>query len=177
MKQVMATAIDELEAMPLPSREKVFRSVAKKMPPRLVEQLQQEQAAAGEEISKIAEEFRLIPVEDPEFPQETAAMTMVEALNSALDHGMAEHDNMLILGEDVGREGGVFRVTADMYEKYGAERMLDTPLCEIGIAGAAVGMAIAGARPVVEIEFAGFSYTSFDQIVFHIARYPWRTMG
>ncbi|NNJ66278.1 MAG: alpha-ketoacid dehydrogenase subunit beta, partial [Xanthomonadales bacterium] len=79
--------------------------------------------------------------------------------------------------EDVGREGGVFRVTAELYEKYGKERLLDTPLCEIGIAGSAVGMAIAGARPVVEIEFAGFSYTSFDQIVFHIARYPWRTFG
>ena len=177
MKLTMAAAIDELEAMPLPPREKVFRSVAKKMPPRLVEQLHNEQAAAGEAISEIPDEFRLIPTDDPEFPQETAAMTMVEALNSALDHGMSETDNMLILGEDVGREGGVFRVTADMYEKYGAERMLDTPLCEIGIAGAAVGMAIAGARPVIEIEFAGFSYTSFDQIVFHIARYPWRTMG
>jgi pyruvate dehydrogenase E1 component beta subunit len=68
-------------------------------------------------------------------------------------------------------------MSAAKYEKYGAERLLDTPLCEIGIAGAAVGMAIAGAKPVVEIEFAGFSYTSFDQIIFHIARYPWRTFG
>ena len=177
MKKVMASAIDELEAMPLPPREKVFRSVAKKMPARLLEQLHQEQAANSEELSIIPDESRLIPFDDPVFPAETAALTMVEALNSALDHGMSETDNMLILGEDVGREGGVFRVTADMYEKFGAERMLDTPLCEIGIAGAAVGMAIAGARPVVEIEFAGFSYTSFDQIVFHIARYPWRTMG
>jgi pyruvate/2-oxoglutarate/acetoin dehydrogenase E1 component len=104
-------------------------------------------------------------------------MTLVEALNSALNHGLATQDNLLILGEDVGREGGVFRVTAGFYEKYGKERLLDTPLCEIGIAGAAVGMAIAGAKPVIEIEFAGFSYTSFDQIVFHIARYPWRTLG
>ncbi len=177
VKQAMAEAIDVLEAMPLPSREQVFRSVASKMSPRLVKQLQQEQAAAGEEISQIPEEHRLVPMEDPEFSDETAAMTLVEALNSALDHGMAETDNMIILGEDVGREGGVFRVTAGMYEKYGPERLLDTPLCEIGIAGAAVGMAIAGARPVVEIEFAGFSYTSFDQIIFHISRFPWRTMG
>ena len=177
MKKAMSAAIDELEAMPLPPREKVFRSVARKMPPRLVEQLHREQEAAGEAISQIPDEDRLIPYADPEFPEETAAMTLVEALNSALQHGMDENGNMLILGEDVGREGGVFRVTADMYEKYGPQRMLDTPLCEIGIAGAAVGMAIAGARPVVEIEFGGFSYTSFDQIVFHIARYPWRTMG
>lgn len=177
VKQAMTKAIDALEVMPLPSREEVFRSVANKMSPRLVEQLQVEQAAAGEEISDIPAECRLIPGEDPEFPEERKAMTLVEALNSALDHGMSEADNTIILGEDVGREGGVFRVTAGMYEKYGAERMLDTPLCEIGIAGAAVGMAIAGARPVVEIEFAGFSYTSFDQIIFHIARFPWRTMG
>ena len=176
-KQAMAEAIDVLEATPLPPREEIFRSVANKMSPRLVEQLHQEQAAAGEEISEIPEDHRLIPVDDPEFPQETKAMTLVEALNSALDHGMTETDNMIILGEDVGREGGVFRVTAGMYEKYGPERLLDTPLCEIGIAGAAVGMAIAGARPVVEIEFAGFSYTSFDQIIFHISRFPWRTMG
>ena len=115
--------------------------------------------------------------DDPVLPEETAALTMVEALNRALDHGLATQENLLIMGEDVGREGGVFRVTADLYEKYGEERLLDTPLCEIGIAGAAVGMAIAGAKPVVEIEFAGFSYTSFDQIVFHIARYPWRTFG
>ena len=177
MKKVMSAAIDELEAMPLPPREKIFRSVAKKMPPRLIEQLHNEQKANGEEVSLIPDDARLISYDDPEFPTETAAMTLVEALNSALQHGMDENENMLILGEDVGREGGVFRVTADMYEKYGPERMLDTPLCEIGIAGAAVGMAIAGARPVVEIEFGGFSYTSFDQIVFHIARYPWRTMG
>jgi hypothetical protein len=100
-----------------------------------------------------------------------------EALNMALDHAMTERPNTLILGEDVGREGGVFRVTADMYEKYGADRMLDTPLCELGIVGTAIGMGMAGLRPVCEIEFAGFTFTAFDQIVFHVARYPWRTVG
>jgi 2-oxoisovalerate dehydrogenase E1 component len=176
-KKAMAAAIDQLENTPLPSREKVFRSVAVKMPPRLVEQLAREQRDAGEEVTEVPAEHRLQIREDPDLPESTEAMTLVEALNSALDHGLAEQDNLLILGEDVGREGGVFRVTAGFYEKYGAERLLDTRLCEIGIAGAAVGMAIAGAKPVVEIEFAGFSYTSFDQIIFHIARYPWRTFG
>ena len=147
------------------------------MPPRLVEQLAQEQRDAGEEVTEIHAEHRMQITEDPELPEETASLTLVEALNSALDHGLATQENLLILGEDVGREGGVFRVTEGFYEKYGKERLLDTPLCEIGIAGAAVGMAIAGAKPVVEIEFAGFSYTSFDQIIFHIARYPWRTFG
>ena len=112
MKKVMSAAIDELEAMPLPPREKIFRSVAKKMPPRLIEQLHNEQKANGEEVSLIPDDARLISYDDPEFPTETAAMTLVEALNSALQHGMDENENMLILGEDVGREGGVFRVSA-----------------------------------------------------------------
>ena len=176
-KKAMSAAIDQLEETPLPPRDKVFRSVSVKMQPRMVQQLAQEQRDAGEEVTEIAPEHRMLITDDPVLSGETAALTMVEALNSALDHGLATQDNLLIMGEDVGREGGVFRVTADFYEKYGSERMLDTPLCEIGIAGAAVGMAIAGAKPVVEIEFAGFSYTSFDQIVFHIARYPWRTFG
>jgi 2-oxoisovalerate dehydrogenase E1 component len=176
-KKAMSAAIDELENTPLPPREQVYRSTAAKLSPRHLEQLAREQADAGEEITVVPPEHCLQITEDPALPEETAPMTLVEALNSALDHALSEQDSMLVLGEDVGREGGVFRVTAELYEKYGKERLLDTPLCEIGIAGSAVGMAIAGARPVVEIEFAGFSYTSFDQIVFHIARYPWRTFG
>jgi len=176
-KKAMSAAIDQLENTPLPPRDQVYRATQKKLTPRLVEQLHNEQRAAGEEPTALPADACLVIGQDPELNGETEAMTLVEALNSALDHAMTERENTLILGEDVGREGGVFRVTAGLYEKYGRERMLDTPLCEIGIAGAAVGMAIAGARPVVEIEFGGFSYTSFDQIVFHIARFPWRTFG
>ena len=176
-KKAMSAAIDKLENTPLPPRDKVYRATQNKLTPRLVEQLHEEQANAGEELTELPGEACLVIGDEPQPEGETAAMTLVEALNSALDHAMTERENTLILGEDVGREGGVFRVTAGLYEKYGEERMLDTPLCEIGIAGAAVGMAIAGARPVVEIEFGGFSYTSFDQIVFHIARFPWRTFG
>jgi 2-oxoisovalerate dehydrogenase E1 component len=176
-KKAMSAAIEQLENTPLPPRDKVYRATQTKLTPRLVEQLHNEQRAAGEEPTELPDDACLAIGQDPEPAGETEAMTLVEALNSALDYAMTERDNTLILGEDVGREGGVFRVTAGLYEKYGRERMLDTPLCEIGIAGAAVGMAIAGARPVVEIEFGGFSYTSFDQIVFHIARFPWRTFG
>jgi 2-oxoisovalerate dehydrogenase E1 component len=176
-KKAMSAAIDQLENTPLPPRDKVYRATQNKLTPRLVEQLREEQANAGEQPAELPTEACLLIGDEPQPEGETAAMTLVEALNSALDHAMEQRENTLILGEDVGREGGVFRVTAGLYEKYGEERMLDTPLCEIGIAGAAVGMAIAGARPVVEIEFGGFSYTSFDQIVFHIARFPWRTFG
>jgi pyruvate dehydrogenase E1 component beta subunit len=177
MQQDIESTIDELEAMKAPPREEAFRAVYHKMPPRLVEQLHEEQAAAGEEASVVKESDRLL-VGEESLPQgELQSMTLVEALNNALDHAMTVRPNTLIMGEDVGREGGVFRVTADLYQKYGADRMLDTPLCELGIIGTAIGMAMAGMRPVCEIEFAGFTFTAFDQITFHVARYPWRTVG
>jgi pyruvate dehydrogenase E1 component beta subunit len=176
-RQEMELAIEKLEAMALPSRVAAFRSVYKKMPPRLVEQLREEQLAAGEGVADLSDSEIFIPGEEVEPAGERKALTMVQALNAALDYGMSERSNMLIMGEDVGREGGVFRVTADMYEKYGADRMLDTPLCELGIVGTAIGMAMAGMRPVCEIEFAGFTFTAFDQIIFHVIRYPWRSGG
>jgi 2-oxoisovalerate dehydrogenase E1 component len=177
MRAEVDAAIDELEAMPLPPRDTSFRSVHARMPARLVEQLHEEQLAAGEALSDVAADERYIVAEETPPQGERKDLTMVEALNAALDHWMGENPNALIMGEDVGREGGVFRVTADMYEKYGADRMLDTPLCELGIIGTAIGMSMAGLRPVCEIEFAGFTFTAFDQIVFHVARYPWRTVG
>ena len=177
LRQELEAAIDELEAMELPSRVGAFRSVYDKIPPRLAEQLKEEQLASGEDVVEFADDELLVVADELEPGGERKALTMVEALNSALDHAMAERPNTIVMGEDVGREGGVFRVTADMYEKYGADRMLDTPLCELGIIGSAVGMAMAGVRPVCELEFAGFAFTAFDQIIFHVARYPWRTGG
>ena len=177
MRTAVDAAIDELEAMPLPSRDTSFRSVHEKMPQRLIEQLHEEQAAAGEKLSDISDEERFSPGDEIEPDGERKSLTLVESLNLALDHAMAERDQTVIMGEDVGREGGVFRVTADMYGKYGADRMLDTPLCELGIIGTAIGMSMAGVRPVCEMEFAGFAFTAFDQIISHVARYPWRTVG
>ena len=177
MRAAVDAAIDELEAIPLPSRDTSFRSVHEKIPQRLIEQLHEEQAAAGEEPSVIPDDERYSPGDEVEPTGERKALTLVESLNLALDHAMTERDQTVIMGEDVGREGGVFRVTADMYEKYGADRMLDTPLCELGIIGTAIGMSMAGVRPVCELEFAGFAFTAFDQIISHVARYPWRTVG
>ena len=177
MRAEVEAAIDELEAMPLPPRDRAFRSAYERMPVRLAEQLRSEEQAAGEQITEIPEEELFSVAAEIESSGERKTMTMVEAINAALTDGMDKRPNTLIMGEDVGREGGVFRVTADMYEKYGADRMLDTPLCELGIIGTAIGMAMAGMRPVCEIEFAGFSFTAFDQIVFHVARYPWRSGG
>ena len=104
-------------------------------------------------------------------------LNMVEGLNLALDQAMAQDDRVLVMGEDVARTGGVFRVTAGLLDKYGEERVIDTPLSEAGIVGAAIGMAVYGLLPVVEIQFDTFVYPAFEQIVVHAARYAWRTRG
>ena len=104
-----------------------------------------------------------------------AQLTMVEALNRALDESMADDDRVCVMGEDVGVNGGVFRVTKDLHQKYGADRVLDTPLAENGIIGTAVGMAIYGLKPVAEIQFSGFTMQAFDQIEQNMARYRNRT--
>lgn len=177
MRAEVDTAINELEAMPLPPRDTSFRAVNSRMPQRLVEQLHEEQASAGEALSVIADDEIYSPGEEVEPQGARRALTLVESLNLAIDHAMSERDETINLGEDVGREGGVFRVTADLYEKYGADRMLDTPLCELGIVGTAIGMSMAGVRPIAEMEFAGFAFTAFDQMISHVARYSWRTVG
>jgi pyruvate dehydrogenase E1 component beta subunit len=102
-------------------------------------------------------------------------MTMVQALNLALRQEMERDDRVIVLGEDVGVDGGVFRVTDGLYETFGKERTLDTPLAEAGIVGMAVGMAAFGLRPVCEIQFSGFIYQAFHQIENHAARLRWRS--
>jgi pyruvate dehydrogenase E1 component beta subunit len=104
-------------------------------------------------------------------------MTMVQALNRALDEEMARDDSVLLLGEDVGVDGGVFRVTDGLIEKYGAERVIDTPLAESLIVGTSVGMAVYGLKPVAEMQFSGFSYLAFHQLESHAARIRWRSQG
>ena len=106
-----------------------------------------------------------------------AELTMVEALNKALHEAFGADDRVVLLGEDVAQTGGVFRVTAGLLKEYGGERVIDTPLSEAGIVGTAVGLSLYGMLPVVEIQFDGFVYPAFEQIVVHVARYGWRTNG
>lgn len=106
-----------------------------------------------------------------------AKMTMVQALNLALMQEMKKDDRVVVLGEDVGRDGGVFRVTDKLIDAFGEERVIDTPLAEAGIVGTAIGMALYGLRPVCETQFSGFSYQAFHQIEGHAARYRWRSQG
>jgi len=104
-------------------------------------------------------------------------MTMVQALNLALRQEMAKDDGVIVLGEDVGVDGGVFRVTEGLIDQFGPQRVVDTPLAESAIAGMAIGMAVYGLKPVCEIQFSGFSYHAMHQIENHASRLRWRSQG
>lgn len=104
-------------------------------------------------------------------------INMVQAINNALEIKLAEDPNVVVYGEDVGTEGGVFRITEGLQQKFGEARVFDLPLAESAIVGTAVGMAMAGLRPVVELQFCGFVYPAFNQIISHAARIHNRTRG
>lgn len=104
-------------------------------------------------------------------------LNMVQAINLALKEEMKRDESVIVMGEDVGRDGGVFRVTEGLLEEFGAERVMDTPLSESGIVGTAIGMAAYGLRPVAEIQFMGFIYPALDQIFSHAARLRSRSRG
>jgi len=106
-----------------------------------------------------------------------AVMTLVQAVRDALAFEMERNPALVLLGEDIGRNGGVFRATEGLWERFGPERVLDTPLAESGIVGMAIGMALAGLRPVAEIEFADFIYPAFDQIVSEMSKLRYRSAG
>ena len=106
-----------------------------------------------------------------------ADYTMVAALNQALRDALRDDDRALVLGEDVGPLGGVFRVTDGLQKEFGPERVFDTPLAESAIAGVSLGLALAGWHPVAEMQFDGFSYPALDQVISHVAKYRMRSRG
>src|SRR6056297_3075007 len=108
---------------------------------------------------------------------ESQNLTLVQAVREGLHDEMARDDDVLVMGEDVGENGGVFRATQGLIDEFGPDRVIDTPLAESGIVGTAVGMAAYGLRPVAEIQFMGFIYPAFDQIVSHAARLRTRSRG
>ena len=106
-----------------------------------------------------------------------AAINLLEAINKALDYALEQDNNVILLGQDIGKNGGVFRATENLHSKYGGERVIDMPLAENLIAGVAVGMASQGLIPIAEIQFLGFIYPALDQIINHAARMKTRTKG
>jgi pyruvate dehydrogenase E1 component beta subunit len=107
----------------------------------------------------------------------TQSLTLVQAVRDGLYGEMERNEDVVVMGEDVGKNGGVFRATQGLHEEFGDERVVDTPLAESGIVGTAIGMAAYGMRPVPEIQFSGFMYPAFDQIVSHAARLRTRSRG
>jgi pyruvate dehydrogenase E1 component beta subunit len=107
----------------------------------------------------------------------TQNLTLVQAVRDGLHTEMRNDEDVIVLGEDVGRNGGVFRATEGLYDEFGEDRVIDTPLAESGIVGTSIGMAAYGLKPVPEIQFSGFMYPAFDQIVSHAARLRTRSRG
>ncbi len=109
--------------------------------------------------------------------QTTGLMTMVQAINDGMRTMLEEDERTLLLGEDIGKNGGVFRATEGLYDVFGDNRVIDTPLSEAGIIGTSIGLAVNGFRPVAEIQFLGFIYPAYEQIMTHVSRIRMRTMG
>jgi pyruvate dehydrogenase E1 component beta subunit len=103
--------------------------------------------------------------------------TLVEAINQTLHEEMERDSSVMVVGEDVGRAGGVFRATAGLQGRFGVDRCVDTPLAEAGLLGAAIGLCMTGWRPVVEMQYDAFSYPALDQLITHVGRYRWRSGG
>ena len=106
-----------------------------------------------------------------------AELSLVEAINDAFHVELERDPSVMVIGEDVGRAGGVFRATAGLRDRFGPDRCFDTPLAEAGILGSAVGLCMAGWRPVCEMQYDAFSYPCLDQLITHVGRYRWRTGG
>ncbi|HSF86057.1 MAG TPA: pyruvate dehydrogenase (acetyl-transferring) E1 component subunit alpha [Acidimicrobiia bacterium] len=170
-------AMAKLEAIPEPDRGSVIRHAYERIPRLIVDQLHASQRARGETPSSYAADDLWHVGEEtlPDGP--TERWTMAEALNAAMHEAMEADPAMLIQGEDVGLTGGVFRITERLQQEYGEERVIDTPLNESGIVGTAIGMAISGSRTIAEIQFDGFVYPAFDQIVSHLGRIRFRSQG
>jgi len=168
-------AVELLEAAPLPDRVEAIDHTYVRPPRQLVSQLNVRLAAHGEPAAAPDSYLEDHPVVEPS--GSTERMTMAEALTTAMVQGFERHPSAVLLGEDVAQSGGVFRVSAGMLDRFGPERVVDTPLNESGIVGTAIGMALAGGRPIAEIQFDGFAYPAFDQIVSHLGRLRYRGRG
>jgi len=170
-------ALDAVTAIELPPRADIITQAFEKIPASMVEQLHRLEDGAGEERSvvPVSQQWVVGVDELPSGP--TSEITMADAINAALHQEMSADPTTVLLGEDVAVAGGVFRISAGLFEKFGSTRVIDTPINESGIVGTAIGMAMAGSRPIAEIQFDGFSYPAFDQIASHLGRIRFRARG
>src|SRR5262245_3279031 len=134
-------------------------------------------APPGRHRSRAGRTSGLAPHARPTEDESMAKLNMVKALNLALLQEMERDEDIIVIGEDVGVDGGVFRVTEDLHRKFGNKRVIDSPLAEAAIIGTSVGMALYGLKPVCEIQFSGFAFQCFHQIENHAARYRARSQG
>ncbi len=173
----LEACVNELEARPAVGRDYSPRHLFARIPASVAAQLRREQSEAGEPATEFDPDEIWTVGAEPAPAGETRRLDMTETLKQTMHAAFERDPTLVVLGEDVGVEGGVFRITEGMHERFGADRVIDTPLCETGIVGTAVGMAMAGLRPVAEIEFAGFVYPAFDQLIGHMGRIRWRYRG
>lgn len=177
-----AAAFDEamarIESHPEAGRADIVRHAYSRVPALLADQLHELERAAGEaETSFAPEEMWPSPAGDPPQTSDSPEKTMAEAITDAIAIAMTDDPTAVLLGQDVGVAGGVFRITEGLLDRFGADRVIDTPINESGIVGAAIGMAISGTRAIAEIQFEGFAYPAFDQIASHLGRVRFRTRG
>ena len=170
-------ALNAVSDIELPPRSDLILQAFEKVPTSMVEQLHRLEDGAGDERSEIPVSKRWIVGEDSLPSGPSTEMTMADAINAALHQEMAADPTTILLGQDVAVAGGVFRISAGLRDKFGSERVIDTPINESGIVGTAIGMAMAETRPIAEIHFEGFSYPAFDQIASHLGRIRFRTRG
>jgi 2-oxoisovalerate dehydrogenase E1 component len=178
VQQACEVAMDRLESAGLPSRDAAIRNTYERVPRPVVEHLRQTQIDLGEQPVEFNEADIFQPGTEsplPEGPRET--MTHVKAIRNALYEGMRRDPSMVCIGEDIGADGGCFKATEGFLAEFGQERVIDSPLCETGIIGTAVGMALAGTRTMTEMQLAGFVLPAIDQILGHVTRMRFRYHG
>lgn len=170
-------ALTKLEMSEAPGRDDIVRHAYARIPKVIADQLHDMQRFAGERVTAFTGDELWPDLEESEPDGPVANWTMAEAINAAMRDGMEADPNLVILGEDVGLSGGVFRLTEGLQSLFGEQRVIDTPLNESGIVGTAIGMAVSGTRAIAEVQFDGFVYPAFDQIASHLGRIRFRSRG
>ncbi len=171
-------AMTRLEEADLPPRSFAVRHTYERIPEPVVQHLRSVQRDLGEEPTEFSEAEVFAPDEEGALPDgSTEELTHVQAIRSAMESAMRRDPTMICIGEDIGADGGCFKATEGFLDEFGPDRVIDSPLCETGIVGTAVGMALHGNRVMAELQLAGFIYPALDQTLSHVSRIRSRYQG